>query len=135
MKNKKIFLLFLIVAILFCGLYATTYFPKRIITIDPSDVSKIEIFDGNRGDLLTVTLPNEVEHIVSNINSITFKKGKFSFGYSGYKFRLTLYDNAGKEHKEIIINSSEKIRYNGFFYTDELSSIDYDYIDGLFKGN
>ncbi|MEQ6391353.1 hypothetical protein RZN22_18965 [Bacillaceae bacterium S4-13-58] len=71
-KSKKVFLLILAAVILFGGLYATTYIPKKIIAIDPSEVSKIEIFDGNRGDLITVTEPEEKEHIVSNLNNSTF---------------------------------------------------------------
>lgn len=131
-KNKKIFLLIAIVIVLFGGLFATTYIPKKIITIDASIVSKIEIFDGNRGELVTVTEAEPKEHIISNLNKIAFNKGKLSIGYSGYKFRMTIYKDNGKEYKELIINSNERIRYKGFIYTDETNSIDYNYIDNLF---
>ncbi len=134
-KSKKIFLLILTAIILFGGLYATTYIPQKIITIKPSEVSKIEIFDGSIGEQITVTESEQIEHIISNLNKITFKKGKLSVGYMGYKFRMTIYDNSGKEYKELIINSSDLIRYRGFFYTDGTSSIDYDYIDNLFDTN
>ncbi len=126
-------LLILIAIILFGGVYATTYIPKKIITIKPSKVSKIEIFDGNRGEKLTVTDSKEIDHIISNLTKITFNKGKLSVGYLGYKFRVTIYGNNGKEHKELIINSKNKIRYKGFFYSDKSNSIDYDYINALFK--
>jgi len=135
MGNKKQVVLLILTAIaLFGGLYATTYIPKKIVTIEPSEVSKIEIFDGNQGEMITLDDAEHKENIILNLNDITFSKGKLSLGYSGYRFRVTIYDNTGKEYKELIINSDEKIRYNGFFYTVKSSSIDYDYIEHLFNG-
>jgi len=78
---------------------------------------------------------NDPEHLILNLNAITFKKGKLSFGYAGYAFRVTIFDNDGKVYKELMINSNETIRYNGFFYTDELGRIDFGYIENLFKDN
>lgn len=132
-KRTKIFLLILTTIVLFGGLYATTYIPKKVITTEPSEVSKIEIFDGNRGEQLTVMDSEQIGHIISNLNKITFNKGKLSIGNMGYKFRMTIYDDHETEIKELIINSSERIRYRGFFYTDNSSSIDYTYINTLFK--
>lgn len=134
-RNKKIFLLILTSIILLAGLYSITYIPKNIISIQTSKVSKIEIFDGTRGEQVIVTDIEQKEHIVSNLNNITFRKGKLSILYSGYKFRMTIYDDNEKKYKEIIINSSELIRYKGFFYIDKSSSIDFDYINNLFKTN
>lgn len=131
-KKKQVFLLILTAIALFCGLYAITYIPKKIVTIEPAEVSKIEIFDGNQGEMITIDNAEHIENIISNLNDITFSKGKLSLGYSGYRFRVTIYDNTGKEYKELIINSDEKIRYHGFFYTDKSSSIDYGYIENLF---
>ncbi|GGM25157.1 hypothetical protein GCM10011351_08530 [Paraliobacillus quinghaiensis] len=132
-KSKKIFLLISSAIILFGMLYGTTYIPKKIITMDASEVSKIDVFDGNRGEQITVIDSEQIKHIISNLNKITFNKGKPSIGYTGYKFRMTIYDGNGKEQKELIINSNNKIRYKGFFYTGKKSSIDFDYIDKIFK--
>ncbi|MFD2043646.1 hypothetical protein ACFSTA_04565 [Ornithinibacillus salinisoli] len=131
-RKKKIFLIISTVFILLGGIYATTYIPKKIISIEPSKVSKIEIFDGNRGEPLTVIDTKQKEHIISNLNNITFKKEKLSIGYLGYKFRVTIYNDKGKVYKELIINNTEKIRYKGFFYTDKSKSIAFDYINNLF---
>jgi hypothetical protein len=129
--KKKIFLKILVVVIIVGGLYATTYIPKKIITIKPSEVSKLEIFDGNQGKSLTVSDREHIKHIITNLNGITFSKGKSSLGYLGYSFRVTIYDDNGDEYKELIINSNDKVRYKGFFYTDQSKQIDFDYIDSL----
>ncbi|WP_047982819.1 hypothetical protein [Ornithinibacillus californiensis] len=131
-KKKKIFLTIVVVAIIFGGLYATTYIPKKLISINPSEVSKLEIFDGNQGKALTVSDGEHIKHIITNLNGITFSKGKSSLGYLGYRFRMTIYDEDGDEQKVLIINSNDKVRYKGFFYTDPTKRIDIDYIDSLF---
>ncbi|MGZ7443507.1 hypothetical protein [Paenibacillus sp. TH7-28] len=133
MKKKRMILLLILIFV--GGLYSITFIPKKLVTIQPSKVSKIEIFDGNRGELVTVTDDEPKEYIISNLNKITFRKGNLSIGYMGYKFRMTIYDDHGKVYKEIIINNSEKIRYRSFFYTGESEKIDDEYIDRLFETN
>ncbi|MGD6802604.1 hypothetical protein ACQCVK_18040 [Rossellomorea vietnamensis] len=49
------------------------------------------------------------------------------------KFRIAFYDSKGNEYKELIINNDQWIRFNGFFYYDEESSIDFHYINNLFE--
>ncbi|MGD6802605.1 hypothetical protein ACQCVK_18045 [Rossellomorea vietnamensis] len=76
-KSKKVSLLLLTSLFLIGGLYAATYIPKKMATIMPSQVSKSKIFDGNRGEGLTVTNLNQKDHIISNLNKITFNKALF----------------------------------------------------------
>ncbi|WP_018753022.1 hypothetical protein [Paenibacillus sanguinis] len=134
--KQKIFLLVLTAMIVVVGgLYALSYMPRKIINIEPSNVSKIEIFDGNRGEQLIVTDEEQKKHLISNLNKISFRKEKLSIGYIGYKFRTTIYNKNGKVYKEIIINASDTLRYRGFFYTTESGMIDFDYIDSLFETN
>ncbi len=130
-KSKTIALL-LAAGLLFGLLYATTYIPRKLITIGPERVSKIEIFDGTEGRSYTVTTAEGREHIIANLNRITFQKGRCSSGYMGYRFRLTIYDENGREHQSLIINSSDLIRYGHFFYRDKTESIDIGYIEDLF---
>ncbi|MEN2766294.1 hypothetical protein [Ornithinibacillus xuwenensis] len=132
-KRKKILIICFTLVFIFAGLYATTYIPKNIITIKSSEVTKIEIFDGNRGESVTITDDTQKQHIISNLNEIKFQKGKPSIGYLGYRFRLEIYNENSEVYKEIIINSKNKIRYKGFFYTDEFQRIDIDYLDNLFE--
>ena len=130
--RQRTILLFLGAIVLFLLLYATTYLPKNLINVRPQNVSKIEIFDGNLGESVTVTEAADLEYIITNLSGIAFRKDNFSFGYLGYRFRVTIYRDDGKKYKELIINSTDVIRYGSFFYTDKTNSIDIDYLSNLF---
>lgn len=132
-KRSKTIPFFLAAFVLFLLFYAATYLPKNLITVRPQNVSKIEIFDGNLGKSVTVTETADLEHIITNLNGITFRKDKFSLGYLGYRFRVTIYRDDGKKYKELIINSTDLIRYGSFFYTDKTNSIDIEYLSNLFN--
>lgn len=103
-----------------------------ITDIAPSEVSKIEIFDGNTGESITIVNSTDIEHIINNLNVILLKKEKVSLGYMGYSFRTTVYKSNGDVYKKFSINSSDTIRKDPFFYFDSTGSIDYRYIQKLF---
>lgn len=133
MRKKNIFLIIIITIIAIVMLYLITYIPHKIITINSTEVSRIEIFDGGKGNGLTITDKKEIEHIITNLNNATFYKGKSCVDYNGVRFCITVYKNNGKKYKEFVINSNSTIRYNDFFYIDKSSSIDYDYLNELLK--
>jgi len=58
---------------------------------------------------------------------------KSIIGWMGYSFKTTIYKANGKVYKKFIINSTDTIRNDPFFYKDSLSSIDYAYIRNLIK--
>ncbi|GAB6085077.1 hypothetical protein [Alkaliphilus crotonatoxidans] len=105
--------------------------PRPITNIKPSKVSKIEIFDGNTGKSITITNTNDIEHIINNLNSVTLKLEKISFGYMGFSLKTTIYRDDGNVYKKFIINSSNVIRKDPFFYRDSSGSIDYEYLQKL----
>ena len=107
--------------------------PTALINIKPSDVSKIKVFDGNTGTAITITEISEIEHIINNLNNVTLTKEKISLGYMGYSFKTTIYKSNGKAYRKFIIHSNNTIRMDPFFYKDNLSSIDYAYINELIK--
>ena len=100
-------------------------------SIDSSKVSEIEIFDGNTGKRYKITEQSSIEHIVNNLNSITFVKDKSSKNYSGFSFNTTIKDKDGDSIWNGTINSSDTIIYNEYFYIDKSSSVDYNYIKNL----
>lgn len=132
MRNKKwqVPLVAIIIAIVIYGL---TYIPRKIVAIEPSKVSTINIFDGSTGKSIIVTDRENIEHIIGNLNSITFRKDKWSLGYMGYSFNTIIYKSNGTIYKEFIINSTDTIRKDPFFYRDSTKSIDYNYIRNLIK--
>jgi hypothetical protein len=104
-----------------------------ITNIAPSEVSKIEIFNGNTGKSITIKDTTDINHIITNLNEISLKKEKISLGYMGYSYRTTIYNSNGNIYKKFIINSSNTIRKDPFFYRDSSESIDYGYIQKLFN--
>lgn len=106
--------------------------PVYIINITPDNVSKIAIFNGGTGQEIIITETSDIEHIVNNLNSISFKKDKISMVYMGYRFRTTIYDQNGAIHRQFIINSENTVRKDPFFYNNPSGSIDIDYISALF---
>ncbi len=106
--------------------------PCSITDIAHSDVSKINIFDGNTGNSITITNATDIEHIIQNLNMISLRKEKISIGYTGYSYRTTVYKINGDVYKKFIINSGDTIRMDPFFYRDSSESIDYKFIQELF---
>jgi len=129
-KYKVIIIVIPLVVVL---AYGGTYIPHKVVSIDPADVSKIYIFDGNTGYDFEITDKDDIDHIINNLNEITFQKGKLAFMYMGFSFNTTIYEKKGKVIKELTINSNDTIRYNGFFYTSTDKPIDYDYIAQLVR--
>lgn len=130
-KRKWIRRVAIVVPVILLVVFALTYVPHKVVNVEPTKVSKISIFDGNSGDIIEITDRSHIHHIIKNLNAVTFQKGKPSFGYLGFSFRTTIFDEEGKEIKQLIINSSDTIRYNGFFYKSEDHAIDYDFIKSL----
>lgn len=131
MKKRK--WIIITVPLVLLLMFALTYIPHKVVSIDPSIVSKITVFDGNTGYEIEITDVNDITKIINNLSEVTFQKGKPSFGYMGYSLRTTIFDTKGKTIKELIINSNDTIRYKGFFYTSVENSIDYDYIEQLVR--
>ena len=135
MLNEKINGIYLIPILLLALVSIWWLIPSKMIRINPQDVLKINIFNGNNGKEIVITERSEIEHIINNIKSISFRKGKISIGYMGYSFRTTIYKSNGSVYKTFIINSKDTIRKDPFFYKDSTGSIDYNYIKDLFENN
>lgn len=112
-------------------LYSNIQHPTLKSSIDLSKASEIEIFDGNTGKRYKITEQSSIEHIVNNLNSITFVRDKSSKNYSGFSFSTTIKDKNGDSIWNGTINSPDTIIYNEYFYVDKSSSIDYNYIKNL----
>lgn len=128
---KKLIRILSVTAFIIISGYIWWNVPTSIINISPSKVSKIEIFDGSTGKAITITDTNDIDHIIKNLNNVSVKKDSISFGAMGYSFRTTIHKTNGYVYKEFIINSSNTIRKDPFFYRDSSESIDYDYIQNL----
>ncbi|KAA0546959.1 hypothetical protein FZW96_13300 [Bacillus sp. BGMRC 2118] len=117
----------------FLLLFAMSYIPHKLFNLSPTKVSKITVFNGTNGEEIEIDNPIQIESIITNLNDVTFQKGKPSIGYLGYTFQVTIYDQKENVKEKFIINSSQMLRYKGFFYHTSDRPIDYEYINKLFK--
>lgn len=99
-------------------------------------VAKIEIFDGNTGQKTIIEDKKVIRKLVENLNGITLKKDSLSLFRMGYKYRLTLYSEKGMMGGywgTFIINGTDKIRRDPFFYKTVDGQVDIDLIENLFE--
>ena len=135
MKNKRIRIKICLIFVIIIGSLIWWNAPCSIINIELLEVSKIEVVDGNTGKSIITKNATDIEHIINNLNMISLTKEKISVGYTGYSYIITIYKVNGDVYKELIINSSDTIRKDPFFYKDNTGSIDYKYIQKLFEKN
>ena len=117
MKNKKIRLIIAIVFVLMVALAIWYFIPTTFLSkVDPSDIKSISVFDGNTGEGFDFSNADEIRYVVENIQSTKMKKDTLSIGYAGFCFRISFFAENGKEIESFIINSSNTIRKDPFFY-------------------
>lgn len=104
-----------------------------MISIEPSEVKKITVFDASLGHEIVIIDHTDIEHIINNLNKVTFQKGKPSLGYTGHSFKVSIYNSEGETIKSLIIKSENNIRYKGFMYHAKDRLIDFSYIENLIE--
>ena len=131
MKNKKFRLIIAITFVLAAALaiwyFNTTTFLRKV---NPSDIKSISVFDGNTGESFDFSDTDEIRYVVENIQSTKMKKDTLSMGYTGYSFRISFFDENEKEMESFIINSSNTIRKDPFFYRCD-GDLCFDYLKEL----
>lgn len=134
--KKKLIISILVVAVIITIILIWLKKPIDIMDISPNEVMEISIFDGNTGNSVKIFDKEDISYIIENLNKIKLKRGKLSFRYTGYSFKITIYGNDGEEIdgcNNFIINSKDTIRKDPFFYKVVEGSIDYQYIKALIE--
>ncbi|MGY3725229.1 hypothetical protein SAMN05421767_1262 [Granulicatella balaenopterae] len=109
--------------------------PRTIIENDSSTIAEVHIKNGQTGESLSIKDPQQIDYLINNMNKGQLKRDGLSLGQMGYRYHITLF---AKESDDIIgwdsfmINSSEVIRKDPFFYQVEYQLIDLNYIENLF---
>ena len=131
MKNKK-FRLIIAITFVFAAALAIWYFNTTTFLrkVNPSDIKSISVFDGNTGESFDFSDTDEIRYVVENIQSTIMKKDTLSMGYTGYSFRISFFDENEKEMESFIINSSNTIRKDPFFYRCD-GDLCFDYLKEL----
>lgn len=136
MVKRKICIILIIAALAIGGCFIWYNAPVDFVRLSANDVLEIVVFNGNTGETLHISDKEDINYILSNWNDVTLKRDKISIGYMGFSFKTTIYLNDGEEAdgwNNFIINSSDTIRKDPFFYKATNSLLDYDYINDLFE--
>ena len=134
--KKKSLIIAAIVCVLVLGIVVWYKTPVGFVNLNPDNVKEIVIFNGNNGQTLHIQDEEDIRYIIENLNSVKLKRREISSGYKGYSFRTTIYLDNGEEAggwNNFIINSSDTVRKDPFFFDVIGGSIDYDYIERLFE--
>lgn len=108
------------------------FIPAHFLSNVPAgEIAYIDIFSGSNGINHKITDKNVITHILNNIQGASFYKKGFSLGNMGYRYRISFYNEKDNVIECFIINSTDTIRKDPFFYHDNASSIDVDYIENL----
>lgn len=138
MKTKKKILLWAAVIILAAiAIFAAWYFfPTTFLRdIEPSDVQSIIIVSGTTGNSFIVEDRAEIEHIVTNIKSVTLHKESISEGKKGWRFNVTFYGGDSSQLDSFIVEGENRIRRNPYYYCGYRGEggLCYDYLAELEK--
>ena len=131
-RNRKILFAILAAINVIAVILTVWYFlPQKFLrSVSPTDVVSISVFDGNTGKSFTIDNSEEIKYIVENIQSREMKKDGISLFHSGYSFRMNFYGENEKVLDSFIINSSNTIRSDPFFYCCD-DGLCYDYLEEL----
>ena len=131
MKQKKIRFIIATVFVLIVALAIWYFIPTTFLSkVNPSDIKSISVFDGNTGERFDFSNADEIHYVVENIQNTKMKKDTLSIGYTGFRFRISFFDRNGKEIESFIINTSNTIRKDPFFYRCD-GNLCFDYLKEL----
>ena len=131
MKHKKIRFIIATVFVLIVALAIWYFIPTTFLSkVNPSDIKSISVFDGNTGERFDFSNADEIHYVVENIQNTKMKKDTLSIGYTGFRFRISFFDRNGKEIESFIINTSNTIRKDPFFYRCD-GNLCFDYLKEL----
>lgn len=132
---KRLVLISIAIVILLLFILLAWYkIPFDLMNLNPKEVLKIVVFNGNTGNTTHIEDREEIDLIIHNLNSVKLQRGKVSVKYDGYSFITTIYLTNGEEAKgwnNFIINSGNTIRKDPFFYSVVEGNLDYEYIKSI----
>ncbi len=115
-----------IVLLILCGIIWWFSPISLMNSVSSEDVSRIEVFGGDTGDIFYIDDPNTIAEIIDNIKGLSLKKSKISLMYSGALFNLNFLNAYDVSLYTITINDRKTIRKDPFFYNDASESICFD---------
>ncbi len=129
---KRTITIFLTVVCIIVAGFVWYRMPTQLLPgVKASDVSRIEVFDGNTGRGFDIDASSDIARILDDLQSATIRREGISLGHTGERFRLTFYDTNAKELTHFTVNSETTIRRDPFFYRDSTGSLCVDVLEEL----
>ncbi len=133
MKRKIICIVIASILVIATSGFGIYYFsPATFLKgISPQDVGCIVVFNGSTGARFTVSDEDEVETVITNLQGVTAKRDGVSVNYDGFAYQLTMMDTQGKTVDILIVNGTDSLRRDPFFYEITDGSLCYDLLQAL----
>ena len=130
MKKKYVICgIFLIIAIAAVAVCLWYFSPVSFLQgVEDNRVSSISVFVGSTGKRMVIEDREEINIIVSNIQSLKLKRNGFSFNHVGFSFSLSFKDKDGNVIDGIVIKNKDTICDSQFFYKCESGEICFAYL-------
>lgn len=91
-------------------------FPTHFLGgVSPEEIAVIEVFNGNDGNRLEVTAPEDISFLTKSIQSVPMKKDSIAMGM-GTTYNLRFLAANGQEIDRFIIMDSSTVRSGLVFY-------------------
>lgn len=135
MRNKTViiasiaFVLILAGVLVYYNLANAKREPTTQTAINLNQVSSIEFFDCNKGKNYSITKQADIQHIVTNLNSVKFVKEGPWKGNMGISFSIVMKDRNRKKVWNGVFYSAGSLNYNDYSYYDKSGGIDLPYIE------
>ncbi len=102
--------------------------------VDPTDVARIEVFNGNTGQRFAIEDAADIEYIVRKIGDVKMRKEAYGH-VDGFTYSLSFVAADGTKITQFILNGSDTIRdgairYGAALETEE-DALCFEYIKAL----
>ncbi len=115
-KTQLIVCVLVVIALMIIGGAIWWFTPSRFLShVEPSEIARIEVFNGNDGNRFTVTEASDIDWIARHIQEVPMEKDSISMGM-GTTYNLRFLDANGKEMERFIIMSPTTVRSGLLFY-------------------
>lgn len=102
-------------------------------SVHPDSISAIQVRDGHTGNRFEIRDAADISYVVEELQGHTFHKSGISLFRMGTWLTLTFTDEAGDTVQEFILNGSDVIRDDPFFYEPDQGDLQdlLDYLTNL----
>ena len=127
MKKSVVFRIAVAIGFFVLAIALFVIFGAEIIdttkTFSIENITKIELTDGNNGSIVDIIDQDQIQSLIQPFNNNEFRRGESSTNYTGWRYRLNFYQGNAIT-TQIIVNSTERIDFEGRFYDIKDGSID-----------